>query len=114
MSIFIIPGFYVEQRTRRNELAMSFFPRVLESFKLFLVKRKLCPEIPGFIFILSAIAWAVISEAHANKSYPMKENFRRVLDFLIGSDEEYQMHLVNDKKAESLSDEIICQSKGDC
>jgi hypothetical protein len=67
MSIVVIPGLYLEQKNRRNEIAMYFFPRIIESVKLFLAKRHLLPNIPGFILMLNALTWAIIAETHSNK-----------------------------------------------
>jgi hypothetical protein len=89
MAFFALPSLYLEQRGRRNEIVMYLVPRTLESLKIWLEKRKLLPVIPYFMFLLSSFTWAIISDTHADRKYPMKKTFKQILDFLLGYDEEY-------------------------
>ena len=41
------------------------------------------------MFLLSSFTWAIISDTHADRKYPMKKTFKQILDFLLGYDEEY-------------------------
>lgn len=70
---------------------MYLIPRTIESLKIFLEKRRLLPSVPYFLPLMSAFTWAIIADTHADTKYPMKKTFKQILDFLLGSDQQYQM-----------------------
>lgn len=68
---------------------MYLVPRTIESLKTFLEKRKLLPQIPYFLPIMSAFTWAIIADTHADREFPLKQTFKQILDFLLGNDAQY-------------------------
>lgn len=91
MAIGAVSSLYCEERGRRNEIVMYQIPRNFESLGTFLSKRKLLPTIPMFLPLLSAFTWGVIAVTHSDKEYPMKKTFKQMLDFLLGTDEQYNV-----------------------
>lgn len=76
MAFCAVPSLYCEALGRRNEIVMYLVPRTLESLKIFLEKRKLLPQIPLFLPIMSAFTWAIIADTHAEKDFPLKKTFK--------------------------------------
>ena len=82
LGIFFLPD------ARWSDLAMMFFPRLVESLTTFLGKRKLIPNLPYGLNFMFATAFAIIGHCFFEDPDSIKATMRFPLTVLLGRSNE--------------------------
>lgn len=94
-------SFMLEDKSRRPEITIVIFHRVLESFETFLRKREVKLAKSKMVLpFLFAFSFGVISDYYAKEKAFIKEGLKKLFSFLLGSDDDY---FTSCKKDESIS-----------
>ena len=90
-------SFMLEDKSRRSEICIVIFHRVLESFETFLGKRKLkLTDSKWFLPLMFAFSFGVISDYYATERENMKVSFKKLFSFLLGAEEDYSFRVEKD------------------
>ena len=85
---------------------MVIFHRTLESFTTFFGKRKIKPvESKYALPFLCALSFGIMSQCYAEEKQHMKTSFKKLFNFLWGSDEDYEFKRI-EEPALSVSSKI--------
>lgn len=98
----------LEDKSRRAEMTMVLFYRLLESWGVYFTKRKISIESPYFTPTLCAASFGVISMIFGKEKEHMKTSFRQLFSFLWGTDEDYdfskKLQLIKTESSSSVED----------
>lgn len=107
-------SFMLEDKSRRSEICIVIFHRVLESFETFLGKRKLkLTDSKWFLPMMFAFSFGVISDYYATEKENMKVSFKKLFSFLLGNDEDYHLSVEKEDSSSSMSLPEPAKSNGD-
>ena len=105
-------SFMLEDKSRRSEICIVIFHRVLESFETFLAKRKLkFADSKFFLPMMFAVSIGIISDYYAKEKANMKVSFQKLFSLLLGNEQDYCLRVEKEDSTSTIME--VAKSIGD-
>ena len=81
---------FIESRSRWSEFALTVFPRLLESYKMYFRKQKLWVDIPFGLNLMFAAAFAIIGHLYYSDSSCIKRQIIPLFNLILGEMKSFE------------------------